>query len=207
MGTAIAEADLKDAFDLFLRDLDEVRIGVISSVAKFLKTLTLESRVKHIDTLRDIQRESDQNWRFRELLALQVEVLAEIYPPDILATDIVPIVLSLVCDRISAVRQVAVRKIGYFVNALENHQLYSEFLQEIHSLGLSPIFSERLLYLRICCGLVHDVTEKRFCNDFLPLLASLAKDKVPNVRIMLAKFMQTTFINIGKAHKSFLQRG
>jgi serine/threonine-protein phosphatase 4 regulatory subunit 1 len=198
LGTKIAEDDLKDAFDLFLKDLDEVRIGVITSIGYFLRTLTPQSRVKHIETLRDIQRESDQNWRFRELMAKQIEVIAELYPPEILATEILPIALSMVCDRIAAVRQVAVQKLGCFVNALEGNGLYPELLQELHSLGVSTTFSERQLYVRICEGLVKSVTEKRFLSDFLPLLAGLCKDKVPNVRILLAKHIADSFINVGK---------
>eukprot|EP00475_Leptophrys_vorax_P035510 TRINITY_DN5858_c0_g1_i1.p2 TRINITY_DN5858_c0_g1~~TRINITY_DN5858_c0_g1_i1.p2 ORF type:complete len:658 (-),score=120.19 TRINITY_DN5858_c0_g1_i1:3867-5840(-) len=196
LGSKIAEEDLKDAFDLFLKDLDEVRIGIITSIGLFLRTLTPNSRVKHIETLRDIQRESDQNWRFRELMALQIEVLAELYPADILATEILPIALSLVCDRIAAVRQVAVQKLGCFVNALDGNNLYPELLQELHSLGVSTTFSERQLYIRICDGLAKSVNEKRFANDFLPLLTGLTKDKVPNVRIMLARHISQTFATL-----------
>jgi serine/threonine-protein phosphatase 4 regulatory subunit 1 len=198
LGTKLSENHLLPTFDLFLKDLDEVRIGVITSICKFLRVLSPESRIRHIDTLRDIQREPDQNWRFREVLANQLGELPDLFPSNVLALEIVPIMVGLVRDRIATVRQIAVQKVGQFINTLESDPLFIDLLQELHSLGISSTYKERQLYIKICEGIAPVVSEQRFTSDFLPLMASLARDKVSNVRIVLSLALGSLMKRISK---------
>jgi len=146
LGTTITEKDLISSFDIFLRDLDQVRVGVISNLGKFLRVLGTELRIRYLETIKDIQRESDQNWRFRELLAMQMPFLSSLYPKKELATEVVPILLGLCRDRIATVRHIAVKSIGYFLLELREDDTFSELLQEIHLFALSETFMERQLY-------------------------------------------------------------
>lgn len=189
IGTEFTETDLFPTFELFLKDLDDVRAGVITSIAKFLKILRPASRLKHIDTIRDIQRESDQNWRFRRLLASQLGSLPELYPVEVVAVELIPTLLALVRDRISSVRRVAVQQVGPFINALYENEFYAEFLLELQQLATSATFGERLLYIRIFEHLATSVSDEVLYKDYLPLFCYLAKDKVSNVRIALARSM------------------
>jgi serine/threonine-protein phosphatase 4 regulatory subunit 1 len=196
VGHEISDRDLIPAFDAFIKDLEEVKIGVITSFFSFLKCISPEKRVEYVEVLRDIQRDSDQNWRYRELLAKQIGTSTDLFLLDHLATEVVPVLIELVSDRISAVRQAAVLQVGKFINALENHELYQEFLQELRYLGLSNTFLERQLYLRICNAIVNVISEQRFKEDFLPLMVSLCKDNVCNVRIILSQFLAQTLTQI-----------
>ncbi len=206
LGTEIATNDLLPVFELFLKDLDEVRLGVISSIGNLLQVFDLEARMRYIETLRDIQRESDQNWRFREILANQIDLFPKIYPPNILGVDIAPILLGLIRDHFASVREIAVKKVGAYLNALSESHLYSEFVQELHCLGLSSTFVERQLYAKICEGVSSVISNENFCTDFFPIFASLCRDKVPNVRIILSQIVCRTLSNLGKLTFLFFRR-
>jgi serine/threonine-protein phosphatase 4 regulatory subunit 1 len=59
-------------FHTFLRDIDEVKIGVVTHLAAFLLALPQPARLEFLDLCWELQTESDQNWRLRKLLAQYV---------------------------------------------------------------------------------------------------------------------------------------
>jgi serine/threonine-protein phosphatase 4 regulatory subunit 1 len=71
LGPELTEENLLPTFELFLNDLDQVKVGVIRNISSFLAILSPESRDTYVSTLIEIQKES-VNWRFRQLLALFV---------------------------------------------------------------------------------------------------------------------------------------
>jgi serine/threonine-protein phosphatase 4 regulatory subunit 1 len=72
LGTELTESSLLSTFDLFLKDLDQVKAGVVRHLAKFLAVLSPATRETYINTVEDIQSES-VNWRFRKLIAKYVQ--------------------------------------------------------------------------------------------------------------------------------------
>ena len=71
VGTELTEQHLLPTFNLFLNDVDEVRIGVIRHMTKFLGVLSPETRETYLDMLKEMQKQID-NWRYRKLLAKYV---------------------------------------------------------------------------------------------------------------------------------------
>ena len=69
LGTELTEENLLNTFELFLNDLDQVKVGIIRHISSFLAILSTPSRNSYVTTLLDIQKES-VNWRFRQLLAM-----------------------------------------------------------------------------------------------------------------------------------------
>ena len=66
----MAEAELLSTFDLFLRDLDEVRVGILSHIGDFLQVLSPTCRESYLPVLNQIKENiPGLNWRFREILA------------------------------------------------------------------------------------------------------------------------------------------
>ena len=60
------EEDLCPVFDSFFRDVDEVKIGILSHLAQFLEQLPLNTRQTYLDKLTDLTCVDNQrNWRFR----------------------------------------------------------------------------------------------------------------------------------------------
>jgi hypothetical protein len=69
LGPAQTATHLVPAFHTFLRDIDEVKTGVVSHFAAFLSYLPPASRSDFLEICWELQSESDQNWRLRKLLA------------------------------------------------------------------------------------------------------------------------------------------
>lgn len=56
IGPEQAESDLLPAFDLFMRDIDDVKTGVIKHVASFLSTLSPGTRESYLPVLNSVRR-------------------------------------------------------------------------------------------------------------------------------------------------------
>ena len=69
IGPDLTQTYLLSAFDIFLHDLDEVRIGIVSTLAKFLSALHQQKRTEYLDVLFEIAAGSEQIWRWRHILA------------------------------------------------------------------------------------------------------------------------------------------
>ena len=69
LGPTQTALHLVPAFHTFLRDIDEVKTGVVSHFAAFLSCLPPASRSDFLEICWELQSESDQNWRLRKLLA------------------------------------------------------------------------------------------------------------------------------------------
>ncbi len=60
------EEDLCPIFDSFFRDVDEVKIGILSHLAQFLKVLQLSTRRIYLEKFNYLTSVDNQrNWRFR----------------------------------------------------------------------------------------------------------------------------------------------
>jgi serine/threonine-protein phosphatase 4 regulatory subunit 1 len=78
LGTELTEKYLLSTFELFFKDLDEVKVGVVANLAKFLQILSPNKREQYLYFLTEIQKDSI-NWRFRKLLAKQMGDLSALY--------------------------------------------------------------------------------------------------------------------------------
>ena len=65
--TEITEKTLTQAFDLFLKDLDEVKVGVVGNISEFIEVLGDEQREKYIPVICQLPSETD-NWRYEPTL-------------------------------------------------------------------------------------------------------------------------------------------
>jgi hypothetical protein len=79
--------------DIFLKDLDHVRMGIIKHLAALLQALPPQRRPDYFETLWDIQSQTE-NWRWRASLAQQLDVLSNMFPPDVTHTVVRPLVRS-----------------------------------------------------------------------------------------------------------------
>ena len=71
LGTEVTQIDLVPTFDSYIKDVDEVRIGIVSNLAKFLKILKMDYRQAYMPKLNDfLKMDNQRNWRFRNELGL-----------------------------------------------------------------------------------------------------------------------------------------
>eukprot|EP00126_Sphaerothecum_destruens_P004409 Sdes_comp18170_c0_seq1m7685 len=70
IGTLRTERDLIPTFESFLKDLDEVRIGVVTYLSNFIGVISVKRRKAFLPAFFQLKdTENKNNWRFRHLLA------------------------------------------------------------------------------------------------------------------------------------------
>merc|ERR1719242_1257474 len=65
LGRELTEKHLVSAMEFFLKDIDDIRQGMIQSLWKMLKWLGPDLRKEYLSVLWELASENDVNWRFR----------------------------------------------------------------------------------------------------------------------------------------------
>lgn len=119
LGEELTATDLVPIYDGFIKDLDEVRIGVLKHLATFLKILKPTDRCQYLPRLSDfLATDNEWNWRFREELATQLLEAVTLFSPNQVAQSIASLSLQLLLDKIAAVRTVALDLVRSFFFSL-----------------------------------------------------------------------------------------
>ena len=212
----VVKNQLIPAFDIFFHDIEDVKLGVVEHFGDFLEALPeLDFRKPFVTFFWELQAETDAHWRYRKLLGQQLHIFYKLYPIAIVSDALLRLTLTLLRDRIAAVRQVAALAIGALYFRLSNPE-FPEFIslsrqmslaavdmeginelnQELLKLATARGYAERQLFIRICFN--------AFCNDFhysivsnflLQPFLSLVNDPVSNVRIVLARTVSECFLS------------
>ncbi|KAM9590405.1 LOW QUALITY PROTEIN: serine/threonine-protein phosphatase 4 regulatory subunit 1-like [Trichechus inunguis] len=218
LGDQLTAADLVPIFNGFLKDLDEVRIGVLKHLYDFLKLLHTDKRREYLYQLQEfVVTDNSRNWRFRYELAEQLILILELYSPHDVYDYLVHIALKLCADQVSEVRwisfKLAVAILRKFYSNSES-ALGLNFISElIVRFRHCPKWVGRQAFAFICQAVVSAecIPVDQFVEHLLPSLLSLASDPVPNVRVLLAKALRQTllekayFRNAGNPHLEFVE--
>uniref|UniRef100_H3C0W9 Protein phosphatase 4 regulatory subunit 1 n=1 Tax=Tetraodon nigroviridis TaxID=99883 RepID=H3C0W9_TETNG len=197
LGDQLTAADLVPIFNGFLKDLDEVRIGVLKHLYDFLKLLHADKRREYLYQLQEFMvTDNSRNWRFRYELAEQLILIIELYSHYDVYDYLRQIALTLCSDKVSEVRWIS-------------YKLVVEILQKLYScgaddLGLNfineltvrfchcPKWVGRQAFAFICQAVVEEdcMPMEQFGQHLLPSLLSLSSDPVANVRVLVAKALR-----------------
>ncbi|CAL1290612.1 unnamed protein product [Larinioides sclopetarius] len=199
LGPEITSRDLIPVFSRLVSDLDEVRIGILQNLCEFLKVLRPEERKEFLPSLPKFlvsANDADsnfKNWRFRLILAEQLVLISDLFEPQEVRDHLVPLALTLIKDKICEVRLAAVRVVASAMKRLSEYStpvytkaVLSELTEKfVHS----PKWLHRQLYVYICQQIILDqaLSPDQFAEDALPQLLYLCWDRVPNVRIAIAR--------------------
>jgi serine/threonine-protein phosphatase 4 regulatory subunit 1 len=194
LGPDITDRDLLMTFELFFKDLDEVRTGIIANIAQLFAAMHPSRRLLYIDVLWDIQREANHNWRLRYTLATQLLPLCRLYPIDVLCTTILPLALSLIDDHVAEVRLCAVQSVGPLLSVCRiSPDAHLELLNECLALASSDSCQKRQLYAWLCASLCKTMLSVEFEAHFLAPLCALARDRVYNVRCCVLHVLRSIY--------------
>ncbi|XP_060056671.1 serine/threonine-protein phosphatase 4 regulatory subunit 1 isoform X1 [Erinaceus europaeus] len=201
LGDQLTAADLVPIFNGFLKDLDEVRIGVLKHLHDFLKLLHIDKRREYLYQLQEfLVTDNSRNWRFRAELAEQLILLLELYGPRDVYDYLRPIALSLCADKVSSVRWVSYKLVSEMVKKLHmaapptfGVDLINELVENF---GRCPKWSGRQAFVFVCQTVIEDdcLPMDQFAMHLMPHLLTLANDRVPNVRVLLAKTLRQTLL-------------
>ncbi|XP_067834441.1 serine/threonine-protein phosphatase 4 regulatory subunit 1 isoform X2 [Heptranchias perlo] len=219
LGDQLTAADLVPVFNGFLKDLDEVRIGVLKHLYDFLKLLQTENRREYLSQLQEFMvTDNSRNWRFRAELSEQLILLLELYNPKDVYDYLRPISLSLCADKVSSVRWIAYRLVGEMIRkfyAASTPALAVDFINElVEKFCHCAKWSGRQAFVFICQAVIEDdyIPIEQFAEHLMPHLLRLASDPVPNVRVLLAKTLRQNllekeyFVNSGSSHQEAIEQ-
>nr|XP_036856959.1 serine/threonine-protein phosphatase 4 regulatory subunit 1 isoform X5 [Manis javanica] len=201
LGDQLTAADLVPIFNGFLKDLDEVRIGVLKHLHDFLKLLHIDKRREYLYQLQEfLVTDNSRNWRFRAELAEQLILLLELYSPRDVYDYLRPIALNLCADKVSSVRWISYKLVSEMVKKLHmatpptfGVDLVNELVENF---GRCPKWSGRQAFVFVCQTVIEDdcLPMDQFAVRLMPQLLTLANDRVPNVRVLLAKTLRQTLL-------------
>ncbi|XP_067856797.1 serine/threonine-protein phosphatase 4 regulatory subunit 1-like isoform X1 [Heptranchias perlo] len=201
LGDQLTAADLVPIFNGFLKDLDEVRIGVLKHLYDFLKLLHVDKRREYLYQLQEFMvTDNSRNWRFRYELAEQVILLLELYNPNDVHDYLRHIALSLCSDKVAEVRWISFKLVVEILRkfyATGTDSLAVNFMNEL-TLRFCHCskWIGRQAFAFICQAVVEEecMPVNQFVEHLLPSLLNLATDRVPNVRVLLAKALRHTLL-------------
>ncbi|XP_078247648.1 serine/threonine-protein phosphatase 4 regulatory subunit 1 isoform X2 [Pogona vitticeps] len=201
LGDQLTAGDLVPVFNGFLKDLDEVRIGVLKHLHDFLKLLHPDKRREYLYQLQEfLVTDNSRNWRFRAELAEQLILLLDLYSAKDIYDYLRPIALSLCADKVSSVRWISYKLVSEMVKKLYNDPTTTfviDFMNElVERFCRCPKWSGRQTFVFICQTIIEDdcLPMDQFAEYLLPHLLHLASDRVPNVRVLLAKTLRQTLL-------------
>ncbi|XP_026942697.1 serine/threonine-protein phosphatase 4 regulatory subunit 1-like isoform X1 [Sagmatias obliquidens] len=213
LGDQCTAANLLPIFSGFLKDLDEVRIGVLKHLYDFLKLLHEDKRREYLYQLQEfVVTDNSRNWRFRYGLTEQLIVILELYNPNAVYDYFVHIALKLCADKVSEVRWISFKLVVAILQKFYSNSESALGLNFINELILRfrhcSKWVGRQAFAFICQAVVSEecTPVDQFVEHLLPSLVSLASDPVPNVRVLLAKALKQTllekvyFRNAGNPH-------
>ncbi|KAM3921855.1 serine/threonine-protein phosphatase 4 regulatory subunit 1-like isoform 2-T2 [Leptodactylus fuscus] len=219
LGDKLTAADLVPIFNGFLKDLDEVRIGVLKHLYDFLKLLHADMRREYLYQLQEfLTTDNIRNWRFRYELAEQLILILELYSPKDVYDYLRVIALTLCSDKVSEVRWISFKLIVAILRkfyANSENELGINFINElIVQFRHSSKWVGRQAFAFICQAVVQEecMPAEQFAAHLLPNLLSLASDPVPNVRVLLAKALKQTllekayFTSLGNPHLDAVEK-
>lgn len=205
LGRDTSGQDLIPIFNGFLKDLDEVRQGLLKHLADFMELLEPEHRRDYLPKLTEfLKMDNERNWRFRQELAEQLERLIPLFSPAEVEEHISPIAMVLVHDKVSAVRSTITRVLAAILLNLtrsDRPHLASGLLRLVtESLAREPLWVHRQTFAVLCRQLrdTGAVDNEVFCSELLPELLELATDRVPNVRLVAARTLKAVARELGE---------
>lgn len=200
LGEQLTEEYLLETFEMFLNDLDQVKVGVIRHLSEFLAVLSPETRIQYVDSLQELQREV--NWRFRKLIAKQMGRISSLFDDETVQVSILPIAVLLLDDQVTTVRLAICKEVASILEYLskrENKQLLQDFVDHLLQFATKPSCYERQSFALACENVAASPgTQALFKEKFFPKLLPLCKDKVANVRFIVSRIFSQTLQNSGQ---------
>ena len=192
LGPEITETDLIPAMELYLRDNDEVKAGVIKSFASFLSILSAPARDAYVPVLEELRTGAlPHNWRFRRILATQLASFATLFSAQVTYDIVVPFAVALLQDQVAVVREETVSGIPALLNRLGTSDAVQQmnFIEKLLAFCTASSYRDRLLFVHIAANISKQCDVNLFRRHFMEPLLSLVTEKVRNVRVALANFL------------------
>jgi serine/threonine-protein phosphatase 4 regulatory subunit 1 len=194
LGPEASANDLIPVFNGFLKDLDEVRIGLLKHLGDFLVLLDMDRRREYLPKLPDfLKMDNDRNWRFRLELTEQLEKLLPLYSPADVDEHVSPMVMVLIRDKVASVRRLATNVLSSILLALNNSenpdlaQNLVKIIVEAQAMDSHWVHRQTYASLTYQVHATNALEPPQLAESLMPSLLELSEDRVANVRLAVAR--------------------
>lgn len=199
LGTMLTDSSLVTAFEMLLRDLDDIKLGVVLNVDRFLAMVPVEKRARLVTLLCHVPLESE-NWRLRNEVAKRIGLVGVLLTPTSPAlSSVTALVQRLLDDSVMEVRASTYQPAAVLLKHLrstpegavtDNANVY---LSAILVLATRPSFQGRQMFAYVTQQAAEVGADEDVSEFLLHSLKTLAADRVSNVRMVVRRVMEATF--------------
>jgi serine/threonine-protein phosphatase 4 regulatory subunit 1 len=199
LGAEGTEKHLIAAFELFLRDIDDIKHAVITNADAFIKSLPPGAPRERMLTLMCTVPPESENWRLRDIIAQKLGPVVQLVAKPV-AFD----VAGDLCCHLLEDSVVDVRISSYYAAAallvhLEGCEHHAEFLRSIVAFATKTNFQLRHNFIYVLQQVIElaagTAGKSASLDRMLDSLATLSVDGVANVRFSLARVLATACVN------------
>jgi len=181
------------AFFKFIDDVEEVKLGILNTVAKYVACVGEEKpRLTCIQLIQEhLPIDAFPDWRLREILAGQMVELCGLFPAELVQEYLVPICMKLWTDEVVKVRDAASAIPGALFNRMRGFPAWeNEIMTKVIMSGRGGGWTNRQRFARTCKEMAVQVPMEVFIEKLLQPFLRLKDDRVPNVRLALANALE-----------------
>lgn len=200
LGQGITETQLATAFDSYLHDVQDVRLGAMLHFADFLENVSPSFRESYLPVLAEFESfDNSTKWRFREVLSGQLAQLCRTFTPEATFSVVHPLVFKLISDPVSVVREQSYHACPLLVARLSsNPEWLTAVVEKFKTLAISTHYQDRQCFIKVCASFLsttfpdlgkmelEKLSRHFFSSRLATVFFALALDLVSNVRVVFS---------------------
>ena len=192
IGSELTESDLLEFVDKFFKGSpqnSELKIKILKVLPVIIKNIPSNRKNAYLEFIKYMIGNKDDKWRKRVTYSKIIGKFNGTYSDNIIYKRVFPIAINFCFDDISQVRSCSAKHNSRLILQLISGktEFKNKTLIIIKSFAQSINYRYRQLFVYMCRHLFEN--EEVFKESISELLLDLAYDKVPNVKIVLAKFI------------------
>ena len=192
IGSELTELDLLEFVDKFFKNSpqnSELKIKILKVLPVIIKNIPSNRKNAYLEFIKFMIGNKDDKWRKRVTYSKIIGKFNGTYSDNIIYKRVFPIAINFCFDDISQVRSCSAKHNSRLILQLISGktEFKNKTLIIIKSFAQSINYRYRQLFVYMCRHLFEN--EEVFKENISELLLDLAYDKVPNVKIVLARFI------------------
>ena len=192
IGSDLTGSDLLEFVDKFFKNSSqssELKIKILKVLPEIIKNIPSNRKNVYLEFIKYMIGNKDDKWRKRVTYSKIIGKFNGTYSDNIIYKRVFPIAINFCFDDISQVRTNSAKHNSRLILQLisSKTEFKNKTLTIIKSFAQSINYKYRQLFVYMCRHLFEN--EEVFKESISELLLDLAYDKVPNVKIILAKFI------------------
>ena len=192
IGPELTESDLLEFVDKFFKNSSqnsELKIRILKVLPFIIKNIPSNRKNSYLEFIKYMIGNKDDKWRKRITYSKIIGKFNGTYSDNIIYKRVFPIAINFCFDDISQVRSISAKNNSRLILQLisSKTEFKNKTLTIIKSFAQSINYKYRQLFVYMCRHLFEN--EEVFKDSISELLLDLAYDQVPNVKIVLAKFI------------------